>query len=91
MAIETRPDTNQELPEESPYDALMAYGKERGYKLDWLQQQDSWGSRPDVGDTDSGGTNGYVPEATYAAGIHTLWIYQTSARTGISLFVFSRS
>ena len=55
MAIETRPDTNQELPEESPYDALMAYGKERGYKLDWLQQQDSWGSRPDVGDTDSGG------------------------------------
>ena len=33
--------------------------------------------------TDSGGTNGYVPEATYAAGIHTLWIYQTSARTGI--------
>ncbi|MFL2647251.1 MAG: ferritin-like domain-containing protein [Dehalococcoidia bacterium] len=55
MAIETRPDTNQELPEESPYDALMAYGKERGYKLDWLQQQDSWGSHPDVGDTNSGG------------------------------------
>jgi len=55
MAIQTRPDTNQEIPEESPYDALMAYGKERGYKLDWLQQRDSWGSRPNIGDESSGG------------------------------------
>ena len=55
MAIETRPNTNPELPDESPYETLMAYGKERGYKLDWLQLPDSLGSHPDIGDSDSGG------------------------------------
>ena len=55
MAIETRPDTEQDAVKASPYQALLDHGRERGYKLDWLQQRETFGSAPDIGTEDSGG------------------------------------
>ncbi|MBT5772959.1 MAG: hypothetical protein HOH95_01135 [Dehalococcoidia bacterium] len=55
MAIETRPDTDQDAAEASPYQALLDHGRERGYKLDWLQQRETFGSTPDIGTEENGG------------------------------------
>jgi hypothetical protein len=43
MAIETRPDQHSGS-DSSAFDALMAYGRERGYKLDWLQRRETFGA-----------------------------------------------
>ncbi len=55
MTIETRPDTEQDAAEASPYQALLDHGRERGYKLDWLQQRETFGSTPDIGTEENGG------------------------------------
>ena len=34
---------------DSPFSKLLDYGRERGYKLDWLQKQDTWGNELDSG------------------------------------------
>ncbi len=35
----------QQEAERSPFEALLDYGKERGYKLDWLQKRETWGQQ----------------------------------------------
>ena len=55
MAIEARPDSDQDVATDSPYQALLDHGRERGYKLDWLQQRETWSTTPDIGDADKGG------------------------------------
>ena len=54
--------------EQSPFSKLLDYGRERGYKLDWLQKRDTWGneleSGPEgiqLGDVDQG-IFGSVPD-----------------------------
>ena len=54
--------------EQSPFSKLLDYGRERGYKLDWLQKRDTWGNELDsgpyglqLGDVDQG-IFGAVPE-----------------------------
>ena len=46
---EKQPDQEQ-ATEHSPFEALLEYGKERGYKLDWLQKGDIFGQqlKPDL-------------------------------------------
>src|SRR5690606_25721657 len=34
--------------EKSAYDLLLDYGRDRGYKLDWLQQRETWGTGHDA-------------------------------------------
>ena len=57
---------------DSPFSKLLDYGRERGYKLDWLQKQDTWGNELDsgpaglqLGDVDQG-IFGSVPEGRTA-------------------------
>ncbi|MEX1022051.1 MAG: ferritin-like domain-containing protein [Dehalococcoidia bacterium] len=48
MAIETRPETQTESgahPGISTLNELMELGRQNGYKLDWLQPRETWGSR----------------------------------------------
>ena len=45
MAIETRPEIEQQDPEQDPYQALLDHGRERGYKLDWLQRRETFGAQ----------------------------------------------
>ncbi len=47
MATETK--VKQQQPAE-PLEQLLEYGKENGYKLDWLQKRDTWGTElhPDM-------------------------------------------
>ena len=48
MATEVRSDTDQEdKAAGSEYQALLDYGRERGYKLDWLTAGDSMGVKPE--------------------------------------------
>ncbi len=69
MAIETRPDQQSDSAP-NPFEALMAYGRERGYKLDWLRPGETFGSRLETGAGTGGlllqdvdrGPYGQVPE-----------------------------
>jgi hypothetical protein len=54
MAIETRPDTGETTEEQSPFEALLEYGRERGYKLDWLQPRETFGTTPEFSDEQGG-------------------------------------
>ncbi len=44
MAIEVRPDTDEAIGELSPFEQLIEYGRDRGYKLDWLQPRETLGA-----------------------------------------------
>ena len=44
MAIEVRPDTDEAIDELSPFEQLIEYGRDRGYKLDWLQPRETLGA-----------------------------------------------
>ena len=44
MAIEVRPDTDEAIDELSPFEQLIEYGRDRGYKLDWLQPRATLGA-----------------------------------------------
>jgi hypothetical protein len=59
MATEVRQETSDQAEQAtteaaSPYQALLDYGRERGYKLDWLQRPGTMGINPDFS-TDAGG------------------------------------
>ncbi|MQA00646.1 MAG: hypothetical protein GEU80_15160 [Dehalococcoidia bacterium] len=54
MATETRPNQQDQAETKSAYDLLLEYGRDRGYKLDWFQQRETWGAGHDS-DTASGG------------------------------------
>jgi hypothetical protein len=49
----TKPDQG-ETRERTPFEDLMEYGKERGYKLDWLQKRDTFGEGLDGGSKGGG-------------------------------------
>jgi len=44
MATEVRPATGEETTEASAFEQLLDYGKDRGYKLDWLQPRETLGA-----------------------------------------------
>ena len=55
MATEVRSETGeQDAAVPSEYQALLDYGRERGYKLDWLQPSETLGIRPEF-DAAAGG------------------------------------
>ncbi len=47
MAIEARPKTTEDVAEASAFEQLLEYGKDRGYKLDWLQPRETLGATLD--------------------------------------------
>ena len=47
MATETRPATGEETSEASAFEQLLDYGKDRGYKLDWLAPRETLGATLD--------------------------------------------
>jgi hypothetical protein len=52
MAIETRPDqqqTEQRADGKSAFEQLMEYGRQRGYKLDWLRPRETFGASLEAG------------------------------------------
>src|SRR5690606_4531589 len=69
MATEARPAESQTEPKNA-YEQLLEYGRERGYKLDWLAPRETWGTRLDGDAADGGlllqdvdtGIFGQVPE-----------------------------
>ncbi len=48
MAIETTKPGQEETKELSPFEELLEYGKDRGYKLDWLVRRETWGDEHDA-------------------------------------------
>ena len=54
MATEVRSETAGEQQPASEYQALLDYGRERGYKLDWLQRSDTFGTTPEFDDATGG-------------------------------------
>ena len=44
MAIEVRPETSEDVAEASAFEQLIEYGRDRGYKLDWLQPRETLGA-----------------------------------------------
>ncbi|MPZ99438.1 MAG: hypothetical protein GEU80_08900 [Dehalococcoidia bacterium] len=53
MATEARPEASQAEPKNA-YQQLLDYGRERGYKLDWLAPRETWGTELDS-DASGGG------------------------------------
>src|SRR6266851_7536071 len=53
MAIEARPDQSPSESPQSAYQQLLAYGRDRGYKLDLLTARETFGSS--VGSTTESG------------------------------------
>jgi hypothetical protein len=45
MATETRPEQAQAEQPANPYQALLDYGRQRGYKLDWLAPRETFGEQ----------------------------------------------
>ncbi len=52
--IEIRPGQEEETREKTPHERLLDYGKDRGYKLDWLSYTETFGTKLDV-DPERGG------------------------------------
>lgn len=53
MATEARPDQGQ-APTFSNFQELMEHGRKNGYKMDWLQPRETFGSRLDSDDAAGG-------------------------------------
>ena len=54
MATEVRSETSGDQQVGSEYQALLDYGRERGYKLDWLQRSETFGIKPEFDDAKGG-------------------------------------
>ena len=54
MATEVRSETSGGQQTGSEYQALLDYGRERGYKLDWLQRSETFGTKPEFDDAKGG-------------------------------------
>ena len=48
MATEVLPGTGEQVAEQSAFEQLMDYGRDRGYKLDWLEPRASLGEMLDT-------------------------------------------
>ncbi|MCH8200108.1 MAG: hypothetical protein IIA54_08610, partial [Chloroflexi bacterium] len=66
---EQKPDQKQ-ATELSPFEKLLELGKDRGYKLDWVQKRETWGQQLDANEGQGGlllqdietGIFGEIPE-----------------------------
>jgi len=54
MATDVRSETGGEQQAGSEYQALLDYGRERGYKLDWLQRSETFGTKPEFDEAKGG-------------------------------------
>jgi hypothetical protein len=54
MAIETRPEQQGPAPTFKTFQEFMEYGRQRGYKLDWLQPRETFGNRLESSDEAGG-------------------------------------
>jgi len=54
MATETRPGTETTSPAVSTLDELMEYGRQNGFKLDWLQPRETFGTQLESNDAAGG-------------------------------------
>jgi hypothetical protein len=48
MTVEITKPGQGDAREPTPFEELMEYGKERGYKLDWLQKRETFGTQEDA-------------------------------------------
>ena len=54
MTVDVSKPGQGETREPTPFEDLMEYGKERGYKLDWLQKRETFGDELDSGPAGGG-------------------------------------
>ena len=54
MATDVRSETSGGQQTGSEYQALLDYGRERGYKLDWLQRSETFGTKSEFDDAKGG-------------------------------------